>query len=93
MAGRSFSAFRPNTSRNRSVVLYKIGRPAVSLRPASAISSHSSSVFTTPSTLTPRIASISVRVTGWRYAMIARVSIAALDSFSSWVPASCRIIS
>src|SRR5690348_2933339 len=56
-----------------------IGRPTTSLRPSSLTKRRCSSVAMTPSTLTPRMLSISARVTGCRYATIASVSIDAGD--------------
>ena len=61
-----------------SVVAYRTGRPALSRRPASQISSRDSSALITPLLSTPRTASICARVTGWWYAMIASTSSAAV---------------
>src|SRR5688572_18640196 len=73
-AGKSSRPLRPKYSRNAAVVPYCMGRPGISARPTCSTSSRSSKVCITPSTATPRTCSISVRVNGWRYAMIARVS-------------------
>src|SRR5688500_11590553 len=73
-AGKSSRLLRPKYSRNAAVVPYCMGRPGISARPTCSTSSRSSKVCITPSTATPRTCSISVRVNGWRYAMIARVS-------------------
>ena len=57
-----------------------MGRPITSARPTCSTSPRSTSVCMTPSTATPRTCSISARVIGWRYAMIARVSSAGCES-------------
>ena len=56
------------------MVPYSTGRPGASFRPASHTNSYCTSVSSGESEFTPRIASISGRVTGCLYATIARVS-------------------
>src|SRR5690348_15744688 len=62
--GSSLRSFNPNWRRNSLVVLYRIGLPITSLRPAVAMSLRSSSVLITPAPCTPRISRISGAVTG-----------------------------
>ncbi len=64
--GSSFSELSPNLSRNSFVVPYNIGLPGASFLPVIFINCLSASVFTTPSTFTPRMSSISAFVIGWR---------------------------
>lgn len=68
-------------SRNVAVVPYK-DAPVPGSEPTSSMSSRLSSVRTTPSTLTPLIVWMAARVTGWRYAMTAKVSSAAPESLA-----------
>src|SRR5438067_1515537 len=79
-AGKSSRLRKPKYSRNNDVVPYVIGRPITSARPTCSINPRSSNVCITPSTATPRICSISDRVNGCRYAMIANVSNAGCES-------------
>ena len=65
-AGSSTNDFTPTNSKNLSVVPYCSGRPGKSARPTIYTSSRSKSLFKPASADTPRIVSISVRVTGWR---------------------------
>ena len=64
-------------SRKIGVVPYSSGRPSPSARPTTSIRPRSCSVLSTPPTATPRISSISARLIGCRYAMMASVSSAA----------------
>ena len=65
-AGSSSIDLIPTNSRKWSVVPYWIGRPGSSARPTTVISSRSRSLAMPASADTPRTASISERVTGWR---------------------------
>ncbi len=78
--GRASRFRSPKCSRNRCVVPRSHGRPGSSLRPAIFTSCRSRRFRRIWSTATPRTASISARVQGWRYAMIASVSSAGLES-------------
>src|SRR5580700_1167285 len=62
--GSSSKSLNPNRIKNSFDVLYRIGRPITSLRPAVVIKCLSSSVPITPAVLTPRISEISGEVTG-----------------------------
>src|SRR5258708_7604680 len=62
--GNSSRSLSPNRIKNSFDVLYKIGRPITSLRPAVVIKCLSSSVLITPEVFTPRISEISGEVTG-----------------------------
>ena len=65
--GNSVSERSPISSRKRRVVANKAGRPGTSRWPTTSIQPRDSSVRITPwDTDTPRISSISPRVTGWR---------------------------
>src|SRR5690606_2151059 len=64
--GRSFSDAGPKRARKVSVVPYWSGRPGTSARPTTLTSLWSSRLFSIGPTFTPRIASISARITGWR---------------------------
>ena len=57
-------SFRPKRIRNSFVVAYRNGRPTTCLRPTILIRCRSSSVFSTPDVLTPRISVISTAVIG-----------------------------
>ena len=73
--GSSSSERRFRSSRNFRVVAKSAGRPGVSRWPTISIQPRSSSAFSVGGeTATPRMSSMSPRVTGWRYAMIASVS-------------------
>src|SRR6266496_680439 len=80
--GSSSRSLNPNRIKNSFDVLYKIGRPITSLRPAVVIRCLSSSVLITPEVFTPRISKISGDVTGCLYAITASVSSAGMDSRS-----------
>src|SRR6266581_5570701 len=80
--GSSSRSLNPNRIKNSFDVLYKIGRPITSLRPAVVIRCLSSSVLITPEVFTPRISEISGDVTGCLYAITASVSSAGMDSLS-----------
>src|SRR6184192_3999148 len=80
--GSSSKSLNPNRIKNSFDVLYKIGRPITSLRPAVVIKCLSSSVLITPAVFTPRISEISGAVTGCLYAITASVSSAGIDSRS-----------
>src|SRR5258707_1372676 len=77
--GNSSKSLNPNRIKNSFDVLYKIGRPITSLRPAVVISFLSSSVEITPDVFTPRISEISGAVTGCLYAITASVSSAGIE--------------
>src|SRR5947199_9114392 len=62
--GNSSRSLNPNRIKNSFDVLYKIGRPITSFRPAVVIRCLSSSVLITPEVFTPRISEISGEVTG-----------------------------
>src|SRR6266849_3593685 len=76
----SSRSLSPNRIKNSFDVLYRIGRPITSFRPAVVISLLSSSVLITPEVFTPRISEISGEVTGCLYAITASVSSAGMDS-------------
>ena len=57
---------RPKWSRKRRVVPYWSARPTTSARPVTLISRFSCSSRSTGPTRTPRTASTSARVAGWR---------------------------
>ncbi|MDT4843403.1 hypothetical protein FQZ97_773350 [compost metagenome] len=79
-AGNSSSARRPRSSRNCRVVPNRAGRPGASRWPMTSIQPRSSRAFTIcDDTVTPRMSSISPRVTGWRQATMASVSITARE--------------
>src|SRR6267142_52042 len=80
--GSSPRSLSPNRIKNSFDVLYKIGRPITSLRPAFVIKCLSSSVLITPEVFTPRISEISGEVTGCLYAITASVSSAGIDSLN-----------
>src|SRR5438552_9773785 len=80
--GNSSKSLSPNRIKNSFDVLYKIGRPITSFRPAVVIRCLSSSVLITPEVFTPRISEISGEVTGCLYAITASVSSAGIDSRS-----------
>src|SRR6266699_1758715 len=73
---------RPNCCKNSPVVANSAGRPTVCARPTSATSPCCIRLARARSLFTPRMASICARVTGWRYAMTASVSMAAEVSFA-----------
>src|SRR6266498_931287 len=81
MLGSSVRSFKPNCKRKSFEVPYIIGRPTVSLRPLATINFLSSSVLIEDGDCTPRISRISGTVTGCLYAMTARVSSEAIESF------------
>ncbi|MNQ32924.1 hypothetical protein D3C85_463430 [compost metagenome] len=78
--GSSSSARRPRSSRNWRVVPNSAGRPGASRCPITSIHPLSSKAFTIcDDTVTPRMSSISPRVTGWRQATMASVSMTARE--------------
>src|SRR2546429_5285749 len=79
----SSKSLNPNRIKNSFDVLYRIGRPITSLRPAVEIKCLSSSVLITPAVFTPRISEISGAVTGCLYAITASVSSAGIDNLRS----------
>ena len=80
--GSSSSARSPRSSRNWRVVPNSAGRPGASRWPITSIQPRSSSALTIwDDTVTPRMSSISPRVTGWRQATIASVSMTAREYF------------
>ena len=64
--GRQDRSLRSKTSRNSLVVEYTAGLPGAFFRPDIFMSLLSMSVESTPPESTPRMASISPRVMGWR---------------------------
>ena len=64
--GNSSRLRRPKWSRKNCVVSYRSGRPGTSARPAIFTNPRSIRVCNTPSMFTPRTASTSARVIGWR---------------------------
>src|SRR5512134_522977 len=77
--GRSERLARPKISRNSRLVPKRKGRPMTSFLPTTLTSRRSIRVFSDPAQSTPRICSISRRVTGCLYAMIESVSSAARE--------------
>src|SRR6185369_5609657 len=66
---------KPRSSRNWRVVANRAGRPTVSRWPMTSTQPRSSSCFRINALMvTPRMSSMSPRVHGWRYAMMASVS-------------------
>src|SRR6266545_3396770 len=78
--GSCSRSLSPRISRNGGVVPYSSGRPSPSPRVTTSTRPRSTSLSMTAPESTPRISSTSIRPTGWRYAMIARVSSAAGDN-------------
>src|SRR5215212_9720299 len=62
--GRSFTLFKPKSSRKRLVVPYRIGRPGISARPAIFTRCFSIRLRMVSPHATPRIASMSARRIG-----------------------------
>ena len=81
--GKSSKCRSPKTCKKCLVVPYSNGRPNSSDRPTIRTRSRSISCRSTSPHCTPRIASISARKTGWRYATTAKVSMAGAESRTS----------
>src|SRR6185436_3240533 len=81
--GRSSSELIPKVSRKSFVVPYWSGDPGISSRPAILTRFRSISARISSPDAAPRMASRSTLLIGCLYAMIARVSSAAVDSFRS----------
>ena len=81
--GKSSKCRNPKTCKNCLVVPYSNGRPNSSDRPTIRTKSRSISCRRTSPHCTPRIASISARNTGCRYATTAKVSRAGAESRTS----------
>src|SRR5512134_2474814 len=91
--GRSDRLPKPNTSRNSRLVPKRKGLPITSFLPTTRMSRRSISVFSEPAQSTPRICSISRRVTGCLYAMIESVSSAAREKRGGFTSNSRRTYS
>jgi len=86
MPGNSLSSPKPKWSKKASEVFHVKGLPGVDLLGPGCIQPNSKRTSIVPLLReTPRIFSISERVTGWWYAIIDKVSVAALDrSFETY---------
>ena len=84
--GKSDNDFKLKWLRKLSVVTYNKGFPGISFLPCGFTHPSSNNISKVPVlNETPLISSISERVTGWWYAIIAKVSIVAFDNFLCWI--------